>query len=141
MSGILEAVSFREFWAEDQIKKLVTEYVNHAAAAFHKTTNSVDPAGMSALLIFSTSKQQTWLVVDQLSLRCVLDDRRREAPRVQWAIKIDEAEPIRADYDYSRDSGILYIGSRTKEWLFSKRLFQTTSVVEAVRKLLSCAQQ
>lgn len=143
MSGILEAVSFREFWTEDQIRKLVVQHVEHTAAAMYPDLSPsgsiADEQALHSLLIFSTSKQQTWLVADQVELRCVLDDRRKEQPKVQWRINRDQVEPLEADYNYSPTSGVLHIGSRKKGWLFSKRLFQSIDVIDAVRRLLSRA--
>jgi hypothetical protein len=140
MSGILEAVSFRDFWTEDQIRKLVVHYMEHAAAVLYPQSSQSGSATnhqtMHSLLIFSTSKQQTWLVANQLLLWCVLDDRRKEEPRVQWWTERDQVEPLAANPNYSPTSGVLHIGSRRKEWLFSKSLFQTVDVVDAVRQLL-----
>jgi hypothetical protein len=139
MSGILEAVSFRSFWTEDQIKRFLARYVEHAVAVLHPQLSAgpVDVQTLRALLIFSTSKQHTWLVADQFTLWCILDDRRREEPKVPWSTGRDKVEPIRASLHYSQDSGVLYLGARTKEWLFSKCLFRgTDDIVESVRQLV-----
>jgi hypothetical protein len=140
MSGILEAVSFRDFWTEDQIRSLVVQYITRNATLYRQSielTEPIDERSLRTLLIFSTSKQQTWLVADEFSLWCILDDRRKEQPRVQWWIKKDEVEPLREVCDYSRTSGVLYIGARQKGWLFSKSLFQAVDVTDAVRRLVN----
>jgi hypothetical protein len=136
MSGILEAVSFRNFWTEEQIKQLVARYIERIYAVLYSEHHKIDDATMATLLIFSTSKQQTWLVADQHLLACVLDDRRKEQPRVQWHTKRETVEPLRVNRDYSRTSGVLYFGSRQKGWLYSKNLFQTTDPVDAVKQFL-----
>jgi hypothetical protein len=137
MSGILDAVSFRGFWTEDQIKHLVArESEKLTQAPCPHSDHQLDESTLRTLLVFSTSKQQTWLVADRWMLRCVLDDRRKEELRVALFIKRDQVEPTRANYDYSPSSGVLYFGSRTKGWLFSKSLFHGSDIVEAVRQLL-----
>jgi hypothetical protein len=140
MSGILEAVSFRDFWTDDQIRGLVAQYIERLVARYRESAGQagpIDVQSLRSLLIFSTSKQQTWLVTDDLSLRCILDDRRKEEPRVQLSIKREEVEPLRANYDYSRASGVLHFGGSQKGWLFSKSLFQSVDVTDAVRRLLA----
>ena len=45
-----------------------------------------DIADAEALLIFQTSKQQTWLVATRTRLYCVLDDLRRSFRPVRWSL-------------------------------------------------------
>ena len=89
------------------------------------------------MLIFSTSKQRTSLVTDGWVVYLMLDDIRREEPRVQWIAKGVEAQPVRAQYDYSPESGVLNFGQHEKDWLFSKNLFRDRDIVAAIQQFLN----
>src|SRR5258706_6174623 len=89
-----------------------------------------DTAGAEALLVFQTSKQQTWLVATRARLYCVLDDLNKSFTRVQWSISADKliangqvAVQISAS-DKTERTGRLNIGDH-RNWLFSKKLFPT----------------
>jgi hypothetical protein len=141
MSGILEAVSFRKFLSEDEVKGFAARRTNEMANSLYHPPSGPDvgedPSALMALLIFSTSKQQTWLVADSLNISCVLDDRRKEEPTLRWFLSKKEAIPVVAR-DYSTDSGLLDIGPR-REWLYSKRLFHSVDIVTAVQRLIDGA--
>jgi hypothetical protein len=138
MSGILEAVSFRKFLSEDEIKSFVARRTNEMANSLYHPPSGPDvgedPSALMALLIFSTSKQQTWLAADSLNISCVLDDRRKEEPTLRWFLSKQEEIPI-VVRDYSPDSGLLDIGHR-KDWLYSKQLFRGVDIVAAVQRLI-----
>ncbi len=42
--------------------------------------------GAATLLFFQTRKQRTWLVATDQRVYCVLDDRRKPKPHINWAI-------------------------------------------------------
>jgi hypothetical protein len=100
-----------------------------------------NPATANLLLLFKTSRQQTWLVVTPERLYCILDDVREPRPEVRWSIAkaeiISNGElilPISVR-EHSRNSGRLDIGSH-KNWLFSKALFAAIPVQEAITALI-----
>jgi hypothetical protein len=98
--------------------------------------NSPDEIGQP-LLIFSTSKQHTWLVPFADKLACILDgaSTREKGSLIQWVHPKSKARPIVA-VPYKPRTGLVSIGPR-KNWLYSVRLYPTTSDIEsAVEKLL-----
>lgn len=120
----------RDFWSEEEIRALVG-----GSAEFDPSAESLDDA--EALLIFETSKQHTWLIVSSERLYCVLDDNRKPEPALQWTLDRDElmegdrlVAPIRTR-DKSARAGLLDIGPR-KSWLFSKTLYSSGSLEEAL---------
>ncbi len=120
----------REFWSESRIVKL---------ALPHDGDDHWE-----SLLIFSTKKQRTWLVAHADGLVCVLDDLRRERPRVQWREPPDylvsggevtveiKARP-KAD---SRRVGLVDIGTKHKKWLFSMSLFAPDELPARVKRII-----
>jgi hypothetical protein len=103
--------------------------------------NHEDAASAEALLIFQTSKQQTWLVATRARLYCILDDLRRSSTRVQWVLSANDlvaegniTAPILAK-DKNQRTGLLNVGPR-RNWLFSKKLFANTSAENQVKDLI-----
>ncbi|HKV23157.1 MAG TPA: hypothetical protein VJN93_01070 [Candidatus Acidoferrum sp.] len=99
-------------------------------------------ANAEPLLLFQTSKQQTWLVATAARLYCVLDDLRRSFPPVRWSINKDNlvaAGQVTVNIS-ARDSndrtGLLNIGPRSN-WLYSKKLFTAKSIEDEVKGLIS----
>src|SRR5260221_14496595 len=91
---------YRKFATREDVASLVAQSERQTGSRLPRT-----------LLIFSTSKQHTWLVATARSLVCVLDDVRKEVPRIQWSMPIEETRgaPIRAG-SYSDRRGLLDIG-------------------------------
>ncbi len=141
MDGILAAVSQRAFWSETRILDLVRNRDDRIVNALYGHADEGrslgPPRDLRAMRIFASEQQQTWLVVDNRMAYCVLDDRRREEPRVQWGTKVENALPVRADENWSAGAGALRFGTRTKQWLYSKDLFKSESVSDAINRFLS----
>lgn len=116
--------------------------------AFARKSKNFDPADedlthADALLIFSTSKQHTWLVATDKRLYCILDDIRKDQPHINWSMPKrdlvsgnDVVVPVNSR-GKSEFSGLVDIGASHPGWLFTKRLFSTKSVKESIRSLLS----
>jgi hypothetical protein len=124
---------FRPFLSEDDIKRAITRSKNYEAEGY---------ANANALLIFSTSTQQTWLVASKSRLYCLLDDRRNPDSKVRWSMKLFEAAAsnIRAR-NYKDRTGYIDIGRHT-DWLYTKSLFRNQGgIVEAIRSLIDRASQ
>jgi hypothetical protein len=141
MSGFLAAaLGYREFWSGDQVRSLVAHHTDDVAAKLypssHRPAAKRDPRDIRLLLLFSTPTQRSWLAVDRFAVYCVLDDLRKEEPRVQWLAKRTDAHPVRANYGQSPTSGILHLGTHGRDWLYSKDLFQDRDVVDAVRQFI-----
>ncbi|HEY0349654.1 MAG TPA: hypothetical protein VGC60_16010 [Pyrinomonadaceae bacterium] len=101
-----------------------------------------DTAGAEALLIFQTSKQQTWLVATRARLYCVLDDLNKSFTRVQWTTPADKlvaGDQIAVEIstsDKTERTGRLNIGER-RNWLFSKKLFPTEGPEARVKEMIT----
>ncbi|MEM1321468.1 MAG: COR domain-containing protein [Bacteroidota bacterium] len=108
---------------------------------------SSSEAVLDHLLLFSTRKQQTWLIATETRLFLLLDgiDQAKSNQYIRWVMSHEEAlgqikvNPS-AGYN-SPNSGLLNIGSR-KNWLYSRRLFpEPQQLEEAIREMLARAQQ
>jgi hypothetical protein len=101
-----------------------------------------NPGDAAALLIFSTPKQQAWLVATSERLYGIVDDLRKEKPRINWSIpkrKLVSGENISTKL-ISRDknelSGLIDIGDACTNWLYTKRLFVNDHIKNQVRSLI-----
>jgi hypothetical protein len=101
-----------------------------------------DPHKAEALLIFSTSKQHTWLVCTKERLYCILDDIRKDRPHINWSMEksslISGGEvtiKIRTR-EKSEFTGLVDIGDEHPHWLYTKRLFASQSVESQIRSLI-----
>lgn len=101
-----------------------------------------NPGDADALLIFSTPKQQAWLVATSERLYGIVDDLRKEKPRINWSMskrKLVSGENISAKL-ISRDknelSGLIDIGETCSNWLYTKRLFVDDHIKNQVRSLI-----
>lgn len=120
------------FKSEDEIKSFIRNSRN-----FDKS--SENPEKAHALLIFKTSKQQTWLVATEKRLYCILDDNRKDQPNINWS---ERRESLRLELDnvksYSLDKRktVVDIGSKHKGWLYSRNLFPQKPVEEAINNFI-----
>ncbi len=83
----------------------------------------------NVLKIFETGLQRTWLLSTASNVYCVLDDVRSVEPKLKWhenksRLATDVADALEVDYDWSKKSGKVDIGSKHKGWLFSHELFK-----------------
>ena len=103
-----------------------------------------DPHTAKTLLLFDTTKQHTWLAATKKRMYCILDDVRKENPRNQWSIPVNELKDNSGEVivhissgesRQGKNSGLVHIGQR-RNWLYSKRHFRQRSVEEEVTKLI-----
>jgi hypothetical protein len=101
-----------------------------------------NPGDADALLIFSTPRQQAWLIATSERLYGVVDDLRKEKPHINWSIpkrKLVSGENISTKL-ISRDknelSGFIDIGETCTNWLYTKRLFVDDHIKSQVRALI-----
>jgi hypothetical protein len=124
-----------EFKSSQEIIEIVAR-----SDAFDPSVERV--ADAEALLMFQTSKQQTWLVATHARLYCVLDDLNKGSTRVQWSLPADKLvanSSVVAEVSVGSKTdktGLLRIGER-RNWLFTKRLFATKGIEAAVRDLIA----
>lgn len=139
LDGMLAAVSQRPFWTEAKILELVRDKIEQTIEALYGPTDrsksAIAPKDLRAMRIFATDQQQTWLVADSSSVFCVLDDRRRERPKMQWRSKLEDALPVQVDD--SRSIGVIHFGDREKGWVYSKELFPGEPAAVAVNQFLA----
>jgi hypothetical protein len=141
VGGILAAVSQRAFWTETPIKELVRGHKEKVIESWYGRADRVRspfPLGdLRAMRIFATDQQQTWLVVISGTAYCVLDDRRREEPRVQWWNRLESVLEVRADENWSVAAGVVRFGNNSKGWLYSKELFPNEAADIAISHFLA----
>mgnify|MGYP005813015515 CR=1 FL=1 len=129
----------RPFLTLAQIRTVITQSVNYP------THDGTDPASARALLLFQTTTQQTWLVMTERRLYCILDDRRKPAPHINWSmamsevvsdgklqleISFDEQAPV------SSKSGLVHFGPKHRNWLYSKKLFASEPIALQLDRFL-----
>jgi hypothetical protein len=101
-----------------------------------------NPGDADALLIFTTAKQQAWLVATPERLYGVVDDLRKEKPRINWSIpkrRLVSGESVSTrliSRDKNELSGFIDIGNVCTNWLYTKRLFVEDHIKNQVRSLI-----
>jgi len=90
------------------------------------------------ILLFKTKKQQTWLIITNKQIICVLDDEntRKGDELIQWTQPLDGANPVRV-YISSNGNPVFDIGT-VERWLYSKTLHPDP--IELEKKLKSMIQ-
>ncbi len=114
------------------------------APEFDAARETVEKA--EALLLFQTSRQQTWLVSTEERLYCLLDDKSKREPELRWVVPraelVDEGRfvlPIQTRNN-SANTGLIDLGPRHANWYFSKSLFDTDTRAADV-KVASAVEQ
>ena len=142
MSGIFaRAFGYREFLGEDAIKEWTAGWMRKGRL----TSDISSSTPLRAMLIFSTSKQQTWIVtggnaVDPLLFTCiVLDDLRKEDPSPPTLLPYHHELPVRVEPTETATAGKIYFGTRPRGWFYSKKLFADRDPAEAITNFLKQA--
>jgi len=131
-----------EFTALRERFKAYEGIVRSISSSKNFNPETENPADADALLIFSTVKQQAWLVATSERLYGVVDDLRKEKPHINWSIpkrKLVSGENVSTKM-ISRDknelSGLIDIGENCSNWLYTKRLFVDDHIKSQVRSLI-----
>jgi len=96
---------------------------------------------LKSILVFKTSKQQTWLSISDQGLSCHIDDTREGKGGPQWTlIKTQAAEILNTNTyhvnpGYKVKTGTFTLGPR-RNWLYSKVLFPEPDYLHGVLKQL-----
>lgn len=133
------ALGYRDFHSDAGISECIKD-------SKHFKPESETPSRVSSLLIFQTASQQTWLVATPLRLYVILDDIRKEKPKVIRSIpkrRLFDADnkPIleittqQRLHNYSEKIGGLKIGTY-RSLLFSHELFPESPPDELAGTLL-----
>ncbi|VVB85172.1 Pentapeptide repeats (8 copies) [uncultured archaeon] len=131
----------RDYLSKDEIIEFVKNSKNYDSSREKLAETAV-------LLIFQTTKQQTWLVSTNEKLYCILDDNRENKPYIDWSIPkrvLIEGKSLSKEIkirEHSDDIGIVDIGPK-KDWFYSKKLFKNsdikTSIIHLVKENLKGA--
>lgn len=127
------ALGRSEFTPSNQIKKFIVE------SKFYDMEEE-DLKTAQQLLLFDTQFQRSYLISTNKRLYLIVDDLRKLRPHLNWSADKNELIkdgriPIEVE-DKSEKSGILNIGNKLTNWLFSRDLFQDKSVNESLEELL-----
>ena len=131
ISDLFDSDAF--FHPEEEIKSWIKSSKNYQGE---------DPLGAETLLIFSTSKQRTWLVATLEMLYCILDDARKENPHINWSmgknalIHNGNVTLNVSSRDKTDRTGLVDIGPTHKNWLFTKQLFKGKDIESSIKDLL-----
>lgn len=93
------------------------------------------------ILVFRTTKQKTWLTVDERGLSCRIDDSRSGKGGRQWTFSKSQTRAILDSHAYSVNpgykvnTGTFSLGPR-KNWLYTKALFPEPDYLMSVLKEL-----
>lgn len=104
--------------------------------------NKENPRQSEALLIFSTSKQHTWLVASSERLYCILDDIRKENPHINWSmakfalISGNQVTIQLKTRPHTDNTGLVDISDDHRDYLFTPRLFSDAPIEERIAKLI-----
>ncbi len=125
----------RDFYSREEIARYIVRSKN-----YDPSRESPDQA--KTLQFFETSRQRTWLVATTARLYCILDDVRKPEPHINWSLTRQQifsgdtlSLRISARENTNR-TGLLDIGPEHKNWLYTKALFLTQPVTEAVTEFI-----
>ncbi|HHQ4500730.1 TPA: hypothetical protein ACSP71_004413 [Aeromonas hydrophila] len=118
--------------------------INTAICKFNKNNSGLDTkhSAIKLLNIFKTSKQRTYLAVKGGFVFCILDDAREPEPKVVWVAPktsfIQDGKLVSINKrDKTENTGLIDLGKQHKDWLYTKKLFDDSSIEEQLKKLLS----
>ena len=128
-------LGYRDFMSKSEITSFIRK-------SKHFDAQKEDPKDAGALLIFQTSKQQTWIVSTSERLYCILDDIRKDNPNINWSMPKDailKGNRMTLDIttrEKSDKTGLVDIGSKHRNWLFTKWLFENTKIEDRIQDLI-----
>jgi|GEM_PF-4119807 len=89
------------------------------------------------LLIFVTEYQRTWiLAIKNLGVICILDDSRKDKPKLKWLIGINQIKLLNLEKDikiydsHKLNYGSIDFGPKHKNWLYSKALYPSQKLIK-----------
>lgn len=137
--GLVESLlGYRNFSGEPEIRQRIKKSKNY-------DPSKESPNRARSLLIFETSKQRTWLVVTGERMYFILDDVRKPGPRISRSVRRDDLNTLPdgkvavAVQPKSTRAGLVDVGLKQRDWLYSKDLFSHRSIEYAINELLTDA--
>lgn len=92
--------------------------------------NSYQTDSINRLILFSTTKQKTWIITNREWVFCFLDDISKDTFELRWKDKKALLRnEININHIYKEKTGIINFGENHKQWLYSKDLFSTQEVL------------
>ncbi|MCH8342956.1 MAG: hypothetical protein IH983_03110 [Planctomycetes bacterium] len=118
-------------------EKEIKDWIKHS-----KNYQGENPNSVHLLKFFSTSKQRTYLVATPARMYCILDDSRKDNPHINWSIARNELEKDEkvimtiSTSDKTENTGLVDIGPKHKNWLFTRSLFLQASIANSIQRLI-----
>lgn len=110
-----------------------------------KNYEGEDPNSAKIFMFFSTSKQRTYLVATAVRLYCILDDVRKDSPHINWSMPkkdVKDSDMIKiniASRDKTEKTGLVDIGKKHMNWLYTKKLFPSNSIESSIIEFIDNA--
>lgn len=116
----------RDFRQQNEIIRYIMK-----SKYYSPTLDKINDA--TALLLYKTSKQQTWLVSTKERLYCILDDNREDNLNINWSvpkktlISNEKLSDVIRTKSISNGQGLVDIGQE-KNLYYSEKLFAKTDI-------------
>jgi len=116
-------LGYRDFTKREEIKKHICSNTNF------NSNEDIDNA--ESIIFFKTKIQQTWLLVSNRKIYCVLDDITTGNFELRWSIERNNLInsngkiilELYIDPNYKEKSGRIDFGQIHRGWLYSKSLY------------------
>lgn len=90
------------------------------------------------LNFFSTSKQKSYLVATDETVYCIVDDARKEQPKVNWSESKSKFVEVKISTTPKTDkTSFVNFGENHKRWLFTKSIFADNTIENKISEILS----
>ena len=114
--------------------------LSEVKAAIKKSKNyknePIDNA--KSLNFFQTSKQKSYLIATEKMVYCVVDDIRKNEPKVNWSEKTSIFKnKVISTSSKMEKTGLVSFGDNHKNWLYTKSIFSGDIIENEVSKLIS----
>lgn len=122
------------FRSDREIKEYIKNSKNYAGE---------DPNDANLLKFFSTSKQRTYLVITNERVYCILDDKRKSSPNINWSERLSDFAKEKdlgkmfSTREKTPNTGFIDFGIKHQNWLFTKSLFNETNIEQNVIEILN----
>lgn len=109
------------FLTQDSVVRMVLSRVQGRQKAFE------DP-----FLLLENSFQRTWIVATERVIACVLDDisKNQLYDPLRWQCLHRFALPVEVEA-YKRKTGLIHLGPKHRDWLYSTRLHPDAAILKA----------
>ena len=116
-------LGYRDFHKRNEIIEFIKNKFN--------PTDKEKIESSEEIILFRTSRQQTWLIVSNTTVYCILDDKEKKSILFKWKMNKEELIDSVGNFnlnistgDYKGNTGTINFGEQHKGWLYSKKLFQ-----------------